>query len=1526
MHRINGLYYLLDSERGELLAGAGVELPYGGARRLRVTCTTIDEAIELRPRINSLLIDLLERGDGARMHDDVDVSVIGVAPSGAVILHYPYAVCHPRLITLIRRLAKAPQGVAAQCDELPATFAAVGATLFAPPLPFAALPYTFLYDEPAALFQTPSIDQLRNLDRCALRLSARVAFGAEFELAAAATVAAAATGNAFLPAAALADLAALNVTLKYAVRADLFIADVAGRRELVALSRTAARGCVRLCGRRSTGPADPSLPPLRRAIAATDALGPFNHRPLDVTRAFHIGLDGVAFVPPAVTVVRASVATPHVASLERFNPCGGSLVSFGCYGFCPVADDVGLGDFIAPLGAHVPFAVQIVAGKTFAGRDDADAVFAELLRLLGAYFDNVPPAPAVQIAELNGIWYCCAPGVTYDDAAEPLVRATVADSLLGRLSFTASLLRYIPTVVYTAVPPLTVRLQRRADCPYSAAVQRHYGCGTSRWPLAQLRLSLAPMSVVRSAPQQNLGVGHRSFDEPSSRGDISYDTVPTLDAEPQLVAANALRWQCGVAVRRLAPGVFAALVASDDGRAVFITVAYEAARVELAAAPLPPPLGVSETPAALPALGSVGLIERRGRSARRIDHDYATPLAERLVAECRRAYRGTGPLNDRFSIECEQVRHTARFSREQVIHDFGTSRATVDSTQNLLVTVLKGPCGSGKSSHVREFIARKRTRRVVWVCPRVALVGDVIRALSSLPELAGCAVVDGRSALVRPSQYDNFVIVITIHSLASAFVDKYRELESLMFVFDELCLINEDLISQVLDTPRAEAALGFLLAGGRVSRCVLADANIDTTMVASFISRIADARRTMFDAVPDVMEREVDVRIRWVEASHQMASGRTVHCWEKSRLQQHILDHWIDRWALFFGSRTQLEAFESRLRGSVDQFGNTVRIKKFTRTARPALETLIDDLTADPLGFTHVFMYTTAAGVGVDLSFCGNSTFYRNVAVFGVEMEHMHPMTVFQGLSRARSVNQVYIAMDHQSPRHLTLLSPAEMIASTDDVWRRSFTPPIYELTRFVGSLALGASQPTLRQLSSAAQPMGPAPEPPSMNALLAEAWALPATRRPAAVVQRVRPIDYVTALAFVRKLTFGKFNFILALLIEAGYAIEVDHWRRQPRGNAETMAEMHRCELKHSARQLAAPPESLVAEYGKRCVDAGLSAEWATSSFTPAHSEYLDALSRRYGGRDAVRLLHMYEFLCSQPRPRGAADWRDRLGRLVDFSRSELQQSADELRVVEASQGVLDSHDGHVIEFLQNPSICVLAAVSLYQCALLAGAGPAPWPPSISTPVGDDGSRAVGYTLLDVRALVARSALEFVTLDDELCSTAAALLVNYVGVAASQENLAPSRREAFAMDRWATSRAGKSPVAAFCYAAKCLALNVRASGGTRARDGTVTTHFSTNERAALEAMAADFAVAATDNNAPRLFDATDDHRRVQSAYFQSVSAAVAATQQRIAALPDGAGLEDIVIPTESQSKAGKRKRVARHDNNNAMAVGPAAQ
>lgn len=1522
MHRINGLYYLLDSERGELLSGGGgVESPYGGARRLRVTCPTIDDAIELRPRVNSILIDLLERGDGARMHDDVDVSVIGVAPaSGAVILHYPYAVCHPRLIALIRRLAKAPRGVAAQCDELPATFAAVGATLFAPPLPFAALPYTFLYDEPAALFQTPSIDQLRNLDRCALRLSARVAFGAEFELAAAATAAAAATGSAFLPAAALADLAALNITLKYAVRADLFIADVAGRRELIAISRTAARGCVRLCGRRSTGPADPSLPPLRRAIAATDALGPFNHRPLDVTRAFHIGLDGVAFVPPAVTVVRASVATPHVASLERFNPCGGSLVSFGCYGFCPVADDVGLGDFIAPLGAHVPFAVQIVAGKTFGGRDDADAVFAELLRLLGAYFDNVPAAPTVRIVELAGLWYCCAPGVTYDDAAEPLVRATVADSLLGRLSFTASLLRYIPAAAYTA-PPLTVRLQRRADCPYSVAVQRHYAGAPSRWPLAQLRLSLAPMSVVRSVPQQNLGVGHRGFDEPSSRGDISYDTVPTLDAEPQLVAADALRWQCGVAVRRLAPGVFAALVCSDDGRAVFATVAYEAARVELAAAPLPPPLGVSETPAALPALGSVGLIERRGSSARRIDHDYATPLAERLVAECRRAYRGTGPLNNRFSIVCEEVRRVERFTPGSAMWDFGASRQTVDATQNLLVNVLKGPCGSGKSSHVREFIARKQQRRVVWVCPRVALVGDVVRALESMEQLAGCAVVDGRTALVPRSQYDNFVIVITIHSLASEFVDKYRELESLMFVFDELCLINEDLVSAVLDTPRAEAALGFLLAGGRVSRCVLADANMDTTMVASFLSRVADARRTMFDAVPDVMERTVDVRIRWIEASHQMAAGRTVHCWEKSRLQQHIVDNAFDRWALFFGSRTQLEAFEARLRPLTDRYGNALHIKKFTRTARPKLDTLIDDLTT---GFTHVFMYTTAAGVGVDLSFC-NATFYRNVAVFGVEMEHMHPMTVFQGLSRARSVNQVYIAMDHQSPRHLTLLSPAEMIASTDDVWRRSFTPPIYELTRFVGSLALGASQPTLRQLSSAAQPMGPAPEPPSMNALLAEAWALPATRRSSALVQRVRPIDYVTALAFVRKLTFGKFNFILALLIEAGYAIEVDHWRRQPRGNAETMADMHRCELRHSARQLAEPPESLVAEYGKRCVNAGLSAEWATSSFTPAHSEYLDALSRRYGGRDAVRLLHMYEFLCSQPRPRGAADWRDRLGRLVDFSRSELQQSADELRVVEASQGVLESHDGHVIEFLQNPSICVLAAVSLYQCALLAGAGPAPWPPTITTPAGDDGSRAVGYTLLDVRALVARSALEFVTLDDESCSAAAALLVNYVGVAASQENLAPSRREAFAMDRWATSRAGKSPVAAFCYAAKCLALNVRSNGGTRARDGTATTHFSTNERAALEAMAADFVVAATDNNAPRLFDASDDHRRVRSAYFQSVSAAVTATQQRIAALPDGAGLEDIVIPTESQSKVGKRKRVARHDNN-AMAVGPAAQ
>jgi hypothetical protein len=308
---------------------------------------------------------------------------------------------------------------------------------------------------------------------------------------------------------------------------------------------------------------------------------------------------------------------------------------------------------------------------------------------------------------------------------------------------------------------------------------------------------------------------------------------------------------------------------------------------------------------------------------------------------------------------------------------------------NRFVGILNVRTGGGKTFtmvRLAERRLREGTGRVAVIAPRIALVDEIVSKLRV--RLGDDFTVCNYQTAEDPDRAD--VIVTTPYSAAKVFTRQGSKPRTVMF--DEWRATVAELAGSFHERRYVQtwATLADLVSHANV--LLFADASYDR------FAHTYGLRRLDIDRIIDLNNRAPTqvTRIRCVHPPGRQGADRLIefHCGREIGFDDIICDlHNGLRVAVFFASHAVLHSFRARL----SQEGEDWVVKQFTSSDK---ELLIDAPDVDTaVRDCNVFVYTTAAGLGIDIS----ETAFDNVYAFyspNISVEQ-HA----QALNRTRRVN-----------------------------------------------------------------------------------------------------------------------------------------------------------------------------------------------------------------------------------------------------------------------------------------------------------------------------------------------------------------------------------------------------------------------------------------------------------------------------------------------------------------------------------------
>lgn len=391
---------------------------------------------------------------------------------------------------------------------------------------------------------------------------------------------------------------------------------------------------------------------------------------------------------------------------------------------------------------------------------------------------------------------------------------------------------------------------------------------------------------------------------------------------------------------------------------------------------------------------------------------------------------------------------------------FGDIR--VPGREGLTVVPMVAPCGAGKSTSALALAEEmlKGRWRAIFVSPRQSVVEQTIAQLRALR----VNVIDGRNKeeLAKGNVCYVDCCVTTIHSLhklMGTFV-KPPGADSMPIIlfFDEIVTaFNGDYNSRIIPAEKVERALARLLYTS-VKIAVLMDANLTPLVVGNFIERYVYGVRHMAGR----SLQHLCVHVYPKAATYNMAAlqGRSAVCYTAFDAQLQVFRAIKERLlggrkvALFFSRRRSLEVWQRALQDVMPREFTLV----YSGDSKVPLRDLCSLLKEERV---RLFMYTTAAGAGVDVSFVDEAgdavRCFDSVALVGASAPYLGPKDLEQAASRVRSVPELLVDLagaDIAGPFE-TMMWPewqAVMEATDDEVLRDAASDAGYTqaLTRSV--------------------------------------------------------------------------------------------------------------------------------------------------------------------------------------------------------------------------------------------------------------------------------------------------------------------------------------------------------------------------------------------------------------------------------------------------------------------------------------------
>lgn len=372
----------------------------------------------------------------------------------------------------------------------------------------------------------------------------------------------------------------------------------------------------------------------------------------------------------------------------------------------------------------------------------------------------------------------------------------------------------------------------------------------------------------------------------------------------------------------------------------------------------------------------------------------------------------------------------------------------VPPSPGLTVVPMVAPCGAGKSTAALAFarVLADQRWRVLFVSPRTSVVEQTIALLRGMH----FAPVDGRNkeALAAPGVSSAPCCVTTIHSLhrlAHTFIVPQPGAPRIALFLDEaVTAFTSDYNSHIIPAAKCERALMSFLAGP-VRMAVLMDANLTPHLVGNFVERYVYGVRKMVGSRLTHLAVAVHPKV----ATYNMVTlqQRAALCYTAFDAPLQIFRLVRERLgagrkvAIFFSRKKDLDVWRRAM-----EVGGGVAAEETLYYCADSKHPL-GDLCARIQQGTRLFMYTSAAGAGVDLSFrdaAGDACeYFDTVAMVGASAPYLCPKDLEQAASRVRMTTELLVDLagaDVTGPLETMRTSAWEgvMNANEDEVLARA--------------------------------------------------------------------------------------------------------------------------------------------------------------------------------------------------------------------------------------------------------------------------------------------------------------------------------------------------------------------------------------------------------------------------------------------------------------------------------------------------------
>lgn len=620
-------------------------------------------------------------------------------------------------------------------------------------------------------------------------------------------------------------------------------------------------------------------------------------------------------------------------------------------------------------------------------------------------------------------------------------------------------------------------------------------------------------------------------------------------------------------------------------------------------------------------------------------------------------------------------------------------------------TLLKAAMGAGKTHRVTEFIKSlsPATHRCIYGTGRRILLDQTFRTVCA-------ASADRRyerydKPFSRETLDDVPCIFTTIHSLhkfvghgAQYYFDLSRPRDFVyVLILDEICgVMLGDYQSQYVIEPAVVEATLHQLLGFLCKQLVVLDAYLSAAIVDNLLKRaregvrMMDVTRAAF-ADPPIHLTVHEATCNLVEQQRRRADffcGATARDSMLLRVERELEAG--GNVALFFSSVMMARACETQLK-TAGYDGDAMVV--FTSRERPRWEegeTLGESMQRKRV---RVFIYTTAAGNGVDVSFFGeiagvHEEYFTMMALFGLSSSHLSFLDVVQASGRVRCCRRVLLELSEPPPPPLCLSH------ASDDQYGKLMKASKRTLVAMAAERVRGEER--MRQATNQAYMasflynwMNNVNEPPDDTAYT-ELLALGSLH---GMVQRVRPA------------------FLVSIFLEMGYEAfchRVSEFAAEELKRKRSEMELSSLvavdeELLPSREGAEDEAVAAAAELRDVCAQLGLETSFLDG---PDVSEAEKIFARRLASRhtNVFHILSVVDYLNSE-QPASRDEWYACL-RVVaaQFSSSaQVEEAAAEL--ARQSQGAVRQTSHYMLRGMAGgKSTIIIAGVALYSMAAAIG------------------------------------------------------------------------------------------------------------------------------------------------------------------------------------------------------------------------------